>query len=429
MMLEFIVDLNNMNAAMEKVIHNKGAAGIDKVTVNELKAYFTEHVFEIRQAILNGTYRPQPVRRVAIPKDLKRTKMRMLGIPTVMDRVIQQATLQILQPMFEPQFAETSYGFRPGRSCHDAVRKCLEYANEGYVYVADMDLEKFFDTVNQSKLIQVLSKTIKDGRIVSLIHRFLNAGAVWMGKFEETEYGVPQGGPLSPLLANVMLNELDHELEHRGHKYVRYADDLVILCKSKASAQQTLDHITPYIEKKLFLKVNREKTIVAHITDIKFLGFGFYYANDKGIRPRLHNKTREKLMYKLRGLTERDGRYGDVERKKKLREFVTGWIAYYALADIKSLCSQVDAWLRRRIRCVIWHRWKRVRTRYRNLRACGFPHWAAIATANSRKGAWAMAKSAMINRAMSNDRLAAVGYTFLTPCYLKRAEALGTLHH
>ena len=224
MMLEYIVDLNNMNAAMEKVIRNKGAAGVDGVTVDELKAYYVEHVFEIRQAILDGTYRPQPVRRVAIPKDLKRTKMRMLGIPAVIDRVIQQAALQVLQPMFEPQFTETSYGFRPGRSCHDAIRKCLEYGNDGYVYVADMDLEKFFDTVNQSKLIQVLSKTIKDGRIISLIHRFLNAGAIWMGKFEETERGVQQGSPLSPLLANIMLNELDHELERRGHRYVRYAD-------------------------------------------------------------------------------------------------------------------------------------------------------------------------------------------------------------
>ena len=273
-MLEEIVSAGNLNQAYKKVKRNKGTGGVDGMKVDELLQYLRDNGDEIRQTILAGKYQPNPVRRVEIPKDNGKT--RKLGIPTAVDRVIQQAIAQVLIPIYEPKFVETSYGFRPGRSTHQALRKCREYLNAGRTWTVDMDLEKFFDTVNQSKLMEILARDIKDGRVMSLIHRYMRAGAVWCGRFEDTEVGVPQGGPLSPLLANIMLNELDHELEKRGHKFVRYADDMVIFCGSEASAKQTLEHIIPYIEGKLFLKVNREKTVVAYAGKIKFLGYGFY---------------------------------------------------------------------------------------------------------------------------------------------------------
>lgn len=259
-LMEKIATRDNLNAAYIRVRKNKGSGGVDKMEMAELLPYLKEHADKIRQSLIDGTYSPFPVRGVEIPKDNGKT--RRLGIPTLRDRVIQQAIFQVLIQFYEPQFAETSYGFRPNRSCHDALEKSQEYLNQGYVWTVDIDLEKFFDTVNQSKLIEILSRTIKDGRVISLIHKFMRSGAVWCGRFEETIQGVPQGGPLSPLLANIMLNELDHELEARNHKFVRYADDMVIFCKSNASAVQMLNHITPFIERKLFLKVNMEKTSV-----------------------------------------------------------------------------------------------------------------------------------------------------------------------
>ena len=243
-MLEKILERDNLNAAYKRVKRNRGSGGVDGMSVLELGAYLAAHKDEIRKAILDGKYRPSPVLRVEIPKENGKT--RPLGIPTAVDRVIQQAIAQVLTPMYESKFSETSYGFRPGRSAHDALKKSLEYINAGYKYAVDMDLEKFFDTVNQSKLIQVLSEDIKDGRVISLIHKYLKAGVIVRRKFEETELGVPQGGPLSPLLANILLNELDRELERRGHKFVRYADDMIIFCKSKRAAGRTQENITPF---------------------------------------------------------------------------------------------------------------------------------------------------------------------------------------
>lgn len=413
-LLERIVSPENLNNVYKRVVRNKGVGGVDGMKVDELLQYLKDNGKEIRESVLAGKYKPAPVRRVEIPKD--NGKKRMLGIPTAVDRVIQQAIAQVLIPIYEPEFVETSYGFRPGKSAHDAIRKCQEYLNEGYVWAVDMDLEKFFDTVNQSKLIEILSKKIKDGRVISLIHKYLQAGAVHCGRFEDTTIGVPQGGPLSPLCANVMLNELDHELERRGHRYIRYADDMVILCGSKASARQTLEHIVPYIERKLFLKVNQEKTVVAYAGKIKYLGYGFY-KNQKGYQPRVHGKSKEKMKGKVKRLTGR--RYvPDYQGwKQELKQFITGWVNYYKLANMGNWLKQIDEWMRRRIRMVFWKRWKRVKTRYHNLEKLGISHSNAGILANSRKGYWRIAGSPILNTALSNERLEKDGFQYFFSYY------------
>jgi group II intron reverse transcriptase/maturase len=342
----------------------------------------------------------------------------MLGIPTVVDRVVQQAIAQVLSPVYEEQFLENSYGFRPKRNAHQALNKCKDYITEGNKYAVDMDLEKFFDTVNQSKLIEVLSKGVKDGRVISLIHKYLHAGVLVRNKFEETMIGVPQGGPLSPLLSNIMLNELDRELERRGHRFVRYADDLVILCKSKRSAERTLANIIPYIEEKLFLKVNREKTAVAYISKIKFLGYSFYVNKTEG-RLRVHPKTITKMKARIKELTSRSNGWGDARRKEALREYITGWVNYFKFGDMKSLLPKVDEWYRRRLRMVIWKQWKRIRTRLRNLIKLGIVKSKAWEYANTRKGYWRTANSPILTRSITNDRLKLAGYIFFTDYYRK----------
>ena len=413
-LLEQIIEANNLNRAYKRVKKNKGAGGVDGMETDELLQHLKDHGEEIRESIKAGKYRPQPVRRVEIPKE--NGKKRMLGIPTVTDRVIQQAIAQVLTPIYEPQFAETSYGFRPKRSAHNAIRKCQEYLNEGYVWTVDMDLEKFFDTVNQSKMVEILSRSIKDGRVISLIHKYFRAGAVWMGRFEDTEVGVPQGGPLSPICANIMLNELDHELERRGHKFVRYADDMVIFCKSKASAEQTLAHIIPYIEKKLFLKVNREKTVVAYAGKIKFLGYGFYKGKD-GFHMRVHKKTKQKTQKRVKELTSRKRVNDHKKWQKAIKQYVTGWVNYYKLADMADFLRDVDEHMRRRIRMVFWKRWKRVRTRYANLRKLGVEHDQARAYSNTRKGYWQIAGSQILATTLTNQRLEKDGFVFFSTYY------------
>ena len=273
-MLEYILTPDNLNRAYKQVKANKGSGGVDEMDVEHLLPYLRSHKTEIVESLLDGKYRPNPVRRVEIPKDGGKT--RPLGIPTVVDRVIQQAIAQVLSMLYEPRFSDGSYGFRAGRSAHQALKRAQEIINDGYKYCIDLDLEKFFDTVNQSKLVQLLSDTIKDGRVVSLIHKYMRAGVMIGHKFEETEQGVPQGGPLSPILSNIMLNELDRELERRGLPFVRYADDCVIFCKSPRAAERVCGSISRFIEKKLFLKVNREKTHVGGVDGQKFLGYSFY---------------------------------------------------------------------------------------------------------------------------------------------------------
>ena len=292
-LLEMIIRRENLNKAYRQVKKNKGSAGIDGMQVEELLPYLEEHGDELVEQLRDGKYKPNPVRRVEIPKEEK-GKFRKLGIPTVIDRMVQQAIAQELTPLYEEQFSDSSYGFRPGRGAHNALKRCQELVDEGYAYVVSMDLAKYFDTVNHSKLIEVLSRTVKDGRVISLVHKFLNAGVMEDGGFQSTEEGVPQGGPLSPLLGNIMLNELDKELERRGHKFVRYADDCIIFCKSRKAAERTMRNIVPYITNKLFLKVNLEKSTVAHVSKVKYLGYGFYRHKGK-CRLRVHPKSVNKM--------------------------------------------------------------------------------------------------------------------------------------
>jgi RNA-directed DNA polymerase len=355
-LLDLILRKDNLNKAYKQVRKNKGKGGIDGMQVDELLPFLRENQETLIQEIREGKYKPNPVRRVEIPKETK-GEFRKLGVPTVVDRVIQQAIAQELTPIFEDQFSENSFGFRPKRGAHDALRQCQQNANDGYVYVVDMDLEKFFDTVSQSKLIEVLSRTIKDGRVISLIHKYLNAGVVANGKFERTEVGMPQGGPLSPLLSNIMLNEIDKELERRGHRFVRYADDCMIFCKSRKSAERTLENIIPFIEGKLFLKVNRKKT---------------------------------------------------------------GWVEYFRLADMKNLLKKTEEWARRRIRAVYWKQWKKIKTKYRMLKALGLEDWKAKELAYSRKGYWRMAKA--LNQIFSNRIIVKLGYTSMLDYYLVVCE-------
>ena len=416
-LLEQILTRDNLNRAYKQVKKNKGAGGIDGMRVGELLPYLRKHREELMQSLQGGKYRPKPVRRVEIPKE--NGKMRKLGIPTVVDRLIQQAICQILSPIFEEQFSNNSFGFRPRRSTHGALQKAQADITEGYRHVVDMDLAKYFDTVNQSKLIQILSETITDGRVISLIHRFLRAGVMVGGVFEDSPEGVPQGGPLSPLLGNIMLNELDQELEKRGHRFVRYADDLLILCKSRKAAHRTLKNILPYIEKKLFLKVNREKTQVAYINRVKYLGYSFYIHKGEG-RLRIHPKSVQKLKDKIRTVTGRSNGMGIEKRKTRLNEVIRGWVNYFRLADAKSLMTKLDEWIRSRIRMVIWKRWKRVRTRYENLKRLGNEKERAWMWANTRKGYWRTAHSPILLISLSNGRLKRAGYLSLTECYAAR---------
>ena len=417
-LLELILRKDNLNNAYKQVKRNRGKGGIDGMQVDELLPFLRENQRSLIQKIREGKYKPSPVRRVEIPKETK-GEYRQLGIPTVVDRVIQQAIAQELTPIYEEQFSENSFGFRPGRGAHDALRQCQKNVDEGYVYVIDMDLEKFFDTVSQSKLIEVLSRTIKDGRVISLIHKYLNAGVIADGIFERTEVGMPQGGPLSPLLSNVMLNELDKELERRGHRFVRYADDCMILCKSKKSAERTLRNIIPFIEGKLFLKVNRKKTEVAHISKVKYLGYTFYRYKGK-CRLRVHAKSVVKMKNKIRELTDRNKGISNKKREKEYQEYVRGWVQYYRLADMKGLLKRTDEWARRRIRAVYWKQWKKIKTRYRMLKALGMEHWMAKELACSRKGYWRMAQ--VLNQIFSKKIIARLGYTSMSDYYLTVCE-------
>ena len=410
-LMEQIIDFANLWKAYKQVVKNKGKGGVDGMEVKELYAWCQTHIEDLRHLLMKGTYVPNPVRRVEIPKD--NGKKRLLGIPTVIDRMVQQAISQVLSRIYEPKFSRTSYGFRPNRGAHDALREARKNVTEGYKYAVGIDLERFFDTVNQSKLIEVLSRTIKDGRVVSLIHKYLRSGVMVRGVLQPTKEGTPQGGPLSPLLSNIMLNELDKELERRGLRFVRYADDSIIFCKSKRAAQRVSSSITEFIERKLYLKVNREKTEVGSIIGMKYLGYSFRIMRGE-CRLTVHPKTYTKLKQKLKTATMRSNGMGYQSRKDKMHQIIRGWIEYFRLADMQARLEAIDEWLRRRYRMCIWKSWKKCRTKVKNLIKCGIAKWQAYEWGNSSKKYWRVAKSPILHRAIGNASLRKQGW----PCLM-----------
>lgn len=417
-LLEKVLSKENLNNAYKQVYKNKGASGVDGVTVDELFAYIKEHKEEILWQIRNRKYKPQPVRRVYIPKE--NGKMRKLGIPSVIDRVIQQAIVQVLTPIYEEQFSNNSFGFRPNRSCEMAVIKALECFNEGYDWIVDIDLQSFFDEVNQDKLIGIMRRTIKDGNLVSLIRKFLQSGVMEKGIIQETKKGTPQGGNLSPLLSNIMLNELDIELEKRGLNFVRYADDCLIMVKSEKAANRVMESITTFITRKLGLKVNVEKSKIARPNEIKYLGFGFYKRINQNVwRPKPHIKSVEKFKAKLRVILVRSKSISLKERLLRIKYLIYGWVNYFRIADMKIIMERTDQNIRRKLRVIIWKQWKKISKRYTILRKLGISHRDAYVTANSRRGYYHITHTRVLEQAISKERLNKRGLVNSLDHYLK----------
>ena len=376
-LLEEILSSENMRQAYKRVISNKGAGGVDGVTTENVKEYLKENWYDIREQIRERKYKPQPVRRVEIPKP--NGGVRNLGIPCVVDRIIEQAIAQKLNPICEPYFSEYSYGFRPKRRAQQAVIKMLEYLNDGYTYIVDIDLEKFFDNVPQDRLMYLVHCMINDGDTESLIFKYLKAGVMVQGKYEKTEKGTPQGGNLSPLLSNIMLNELDKEMEARGLHFVRYADDCIIAVGSSAAANRVMHTITKWIEKKLGLKVNTTKTKVTRPSNLKYLGFGFWKGND-GWKAKPHGESIQRFVSKLKKLTSRSWSISMDERIRRLNQVIMGWINYFRTGSMRQSLIRIDAHLRARMRIVIWKQWKKNTKRYWGLRKLGAPDWMARQT-------------------------------------------------
>lgn len=417
-LLEKVLSKDNLNKAYKQVYKNKGTSGVDGVTIEELFAYIKEHKEEILWQIRNRKYKPQPVRRVYIPKE--NGKMRKLGIPSVIDRVLQQAIVQVLTPIYEEQFSNNSYGFRPNRSCEMAVIKILECFNDGYDWIVDIDLQSFFDEVNQDKLIGIIRRTVKDGNLVSLIRKFLQSGVMEKGVIQEAKKGTPQGGNLSPLLSNIMLNELDKELEKRGLNFVRYADDCLIMVKSEKAANRVMESITTFITKRLGLIVNVEKSKVARPDNIKYLGFGFYKKVNQNIwRPKPHIKSVNKFKTKLRNILVRGKSISLDERLLKLKQLIYGWVNYFRIADMKTLLKKIDPYIRRKLRVIIWKQWKGIKKRYSSLRKLGIDHYNAYMTANCRKGYYFMGNTWVLKQAISEERLNKRGLVNSLDHYLK----------
>jgi RNA-directed DNA polymerase len=403
----------NLFTALERVERNGGAPGIDGMQVEELRLYLREHWLEIREALDQQSYRPSPVRRVEIPKP--DGGVRLLGIPTVQDRFLQQAIAQALTPLFEPLFSNHSYGFRPRRSAHQAVQQAQNYVQEGYEWVVDIDLEKFFDRVNHDMLMARVARVVKDKRVLKLIRAYLNSGVLVNGVVMETEEGTPQGGPLSPLLSNIMLDDLDKELEKRGHKFVRYADDCNIYVKTRRAGERVMESVKTFLEKKLKLKVNPKKSKVDRATRVKFLGFSFYKRKGE-VLIRVAARSLERFREKLRRLTKRT-RSGKLENIiQEINRYTIGWMGYYRQANTPSVFEGLDSWIRRRLRQMVWKRWKRGTTRYRELVKLGVPKYRAGLGAVG-KSPWHMSKSPVINEALSNRYFRNLGLRSLKARY------------
>lgn len=406
-LLERVLHRDNLNAAYKRVKQNGGAAGVDSMTVEEMLPYLKEHKGELLKSLRDGSYRPQPVRRVEIPKP--DGGKRMLGVPTVIDRMIQQAMVQILQPMFEKTFSDSSYGFRPRRNAQQAIKQAKEYYEQGYTQVVDIDLAKYFDTVNHDLLIGMVREQVKDEDAIRLIRKFLKSGVMANGIVSPTEEGTPQGGNLSPLLSNIYLTSFDRMLEVRGHKFVRYADDCNIYVKSRRAAERVMTACTNYLEGKLKLKVNKEKSQTGSPLKLKFLGFSLYKVKSKvGIRP--HEKPLKKFKDKVRELTSRKQAKTIGEILQNLRKYTVGWLGYYSVADMDKKIKALNEWIRRRIRQIHWKQWKKTSARFENLKQLGIPKGKAWEWANSRRGYWRIAHSWVLTRSLTNKYLASIGY-------------------
>ena len=414
--LERILSRENLLLAMKRVISNKGSQGVDGMTVYELKQFLQMNWIRIREDIFNNEYKPMPVRRVEIPKPSGGT--RLLGIPTVLDRFIQQAIAQELNLIYDENFSENSFGFRPRRAAKDAIKKAESYINEGYRWVVDIDLEKFFDKVNHDILMYKLSKDIKDKRVLKLIRKYLQSGIMINGIVVSNEEGTPQGGPLSPLLSNIMLDELDKELEKRGHRFCRYADDCNIYVKSKRAGERVMENITSFIEGKLKLKVNINKSAVERPWKRKFLGFTLGIMFGKAYSS-ISKQSLKKHKDKLREILSRSNPMTLEQRIIKLNQVNIGWINYYGIAKCKGIAVQLDKWIKLRLRMCIWKQWKKVKTRYKNLKKLGLNHYQAIKFANTRKGYWRVANSAILKTTLTNQFFNDLGLKSLTRQYIK----------
>lgn len=413
MLMSQILSRENMLQALKRVEKNKGSHGVDMMPVQNLRQHIVENWLTIKEQILMGTYKPQPVRRVEIPKP--DGGVRLLGIPTVTDRLIQQAIAQVLSRIYDPTFSNHSYGFRPNRSAQDAIREAKGFIREGYRWVVDMDLEKFFDKVNHDRLMGTLAKRIHDKPLLKLIRKYLQSGVMINGVVMDTNQGTPQGGPLSPLLSNIVLDEFDKELEKRGHKFVRYADDCNIYVRTQRAGIRVMKSIRTFIEKKLRLKVNEKKSTVDRPWNCKFLGFSF--TNNKEPKIRIAKQSIKRMKGKIREITSRSKPFPMELRIQKLNRYLIGWCGYFALADTKSIFEQLDGWIKRRLRMCLWKNWKKPSTKVRNLVQLGVPKWKAHEWGNTRKSYWRISKSPILHRTLGNSYWSHLGLKSLKARY------------
>lgn len=422
-LMEQILSSENLDAAYLQVVRNKGAAGVDGMEYTELQKHLSENGENIKEQLRTRKYKPQPVRRVEIPKP--DGGVRKLGVPTVTDRFIQQAIAQVLTPIFEEQFHNHSYGFRPNRCAQQAVIKALEMMNDGHSWIVDIDLERFFDTVDHDKLMTIIGRSIKDGDVISIIRKFLVSGIMVDGEYEDSVIGTPQGGNLSPLLANIMLNELDKEMEARGLDFVRYADDCIIMVGSRQAAERVMRSITRYIEEKLGLKVNTSKSKIDKPKGIKYLSFGFYYDSfAKEYRAKPHARSVEKFKVRMKELTCRSWGVDNAYKVKKLNELIRGWINYFKIGSMKDLCDKLDSNIRYRLRMCIWKHWKTPRNRAKNLIKLGISRRYAWSTAYSGARIAYVCQRGAMNIAVTKERLTRFGLVSMLDYYVERRSSM-----